>query len=319
VTSVLIATNMYPTSARPWRGTFVREQEESLRWIGVSVDVFAFDGSGSRSAYLTAVTELRRRLAAGSYDLVHAHYGLTGAVAMMAHPGMPIVTTFHGSDTGYVPWQGYVSRVVARRTEPIFVSRHGAHAVGLPRARVIPAGVDLSVFRLRERGAVRARLGWMPDERVAVFPGARSNLRKDFGLFSEAIGQAERAVGPIRIQPLEGLDRAGVSEVLAAADVTLMTSRYEGSPVTVKESLAVGTPVVSVDVGDTAELLGALPACRLCARDPRALAAGVVAALAEGRGVEAELRRRAEEYGLDRVAQRLADVYASVLENTVRR
>ena len=79
---------------------------------------------------------LRRTLRNGRFDLVHAHYGLTGMVAL-AQRSVPTVVTFHGSDTGNprVKWQAWVSWIVARRTTPVFVSRDGARRLGCPTRR----------------------------------------------------------------------------------------------------------------------------------------------------------------------------------------
>src|SRR4051812_10529609 len=114
---VLVVTNMYPAESEPWSGVFVAEQGEDLRRLGVDVDVFAFDGRPDRKEYLRAGRALRRIVAQHSFDLVHAHYGLTGAVAL-AQRNVPVVTTFHGSDT-WIPWQRAVSYVVARLTTPL--------------------------------------------------------------------------------------------------------------------------------------------------------------------------------------------------------
>jgi teichuronic acid biosynthesis glycosyltransferase TuaC len=118
---VLVVTNMFPTLAEPWFGTFVKEQVDDLRSAGVEVDVMSFDGRMSRREYVWAMRDVRRAVKRRHYDLVHAHYGLSGAVAL-AQRSAPVVTTFHGSDTGYVKWQRVVSWFVARR-QPAWYAR----------------------------------------------------------------------------------------------------------------------------------------------------------------------------------------------------
>ena len=71
------------------------------------------------------------------------------------------------------------------------------------------------------------------------------------------------------------------------------------------------TPVVSVPVGDLAELLAGLPGCAVAPRDPRALAGAVVNALTVR---DPALRSRALEFSHDRVAQQVVEVYDRVLE-----
>ena len=74
---------MYPTTAEPHFGCFVRDQVDDLRGLGADVTVLAFDGRGHRRRYAGAARRLRRALRRGRYDVVHAHYGLSGAVAAM--------------------------------------------------------------------------------------------------------------------------------------------------------------------------------------------------------------------------------------------
>src|SRR5207248_121067 len=96
---VLCITNMYPTEADPSTGSFVRDLVEDVRALDVEVEVLAFDGRKRKRAYAEASLDLRRALRGGRFDLIHAHYGLTGALAV-GQRSIPAVVTFHGSDTG---------------------------------------------------------------------------------------------------------------------------------------------------------------------------------------------------------------------------
>ena len=115
---------------------------------------------------------------------------------------------------------------------------------------------------------------------------------------------------------LEGLTRERVALTMNAADVTVMTSVFEGSPVTVKESLACGTPVVSVPVGDVERLLTGLTGCAVVPRDPDLIGDALVKAVAGGR--RPELRERAAVFGRPRIAEKVVDVYRDVLARTRR-
>ncbi len=306
---VLCLTNMYPSPAEPAAGSFVRDQVDDLRDLGVDVEVLAFDGRVRKSNYARAAAQLRARLRRGSFDLVHAHYGLTGAVSLTQRR-VPVVTTFHGSDVGYIPWQSKVSWLVARATTPIFVARTHAERIGMATARVIPAGVSLREFNVAPRSEARRRLGWPEGGQYILLPGARANERKGAPLF-DAVVELLRSDIPVSAVTLEGFERQQVCDVLNAVDVVLMTSLWEGSPVTVKEALACGTPVVSVEVGDVPQMIDGLPGCSCRPRDVHSLAGGVSAAL---RSTDREaLRRRAWAYERMTLAGRVAEVYRSVL------
>src|SRR5579864_2626110 len=94
---VLVVTNMWPHDADPSYGSFVQAQMESLRSLGVEYDVLFVNGRVSRWNYLRGVRDLRRRLRSKHYDLIHAHFGLSGWVARFQFR-IPLVATFHGDD-----------------------------------------------------------------------------------------------------------------------------------------------------------------------------------------------------------------------------
>jgi glycosyltransferase involved in cell wall biosynthesis len=308
--NVLVVTNMYPTEAEPWFGSFVRDQVEDLRALGLDLEVLAFDGRRQAREYVRAAHRVRKLAGTGRFDVVHAHYGLTGAAAL-AQRQVPVVTTFHGSDTGGVAWQRIVSAAVARRAVPIFVNRSGARLLRCRHGYVIPAGVDTDLFTPTDRAALRRELGWHENRAYVLFPSSRQNRIKRPDLFAaviEALRGAKENVEPVY---LENLSRARAAATIAAADVTLVTSDWEGSPVTVRESLACQTPVVSVPVGDLEETLQGLPGCEIAPRDAAALAAAVRRAIAADRS--AELRERALVTSRGRTAERVAAVYEDVL------
>jgi glycosyltransferase involved in cell wall biosynthesis len=200
---------------------------------------------------------------------------------------------------------------VARRTTPICVSRQGARLLRLRSAPIIPIGVDLDVFKPVDREEARRELGWPTEGRYVLLPGARSNRRKNAPLFDAVVEElANRGVDANPVS-LEGFTRSQVALVMAAVDVTLMTSLFEGSPVAVKESLACGTTVVSVPVGDNAEALADLPGCAVVPRRANELATAVINALAHGS--DQRLRQRAERYSRPAVAREMLSAYSKVL------
>jgi glycosyltransferase involved in cell wall biosynthesis len=308
---VLLVTNMYPTAEEPWYGCFVQDQVEDLRSLGVDVHLLAFDGRRDVFSYARTAREVRRRVAAERFDLIHAHYGLTGAAAAVQRR-VPLVTTFHGSDcNGAAPWQRYVSWIVARCSHPICVSDEGRRMLGRLSSPVIPAGVDTKLFKPVDRRVARRKLGWREDMRYILLPGSRSQTGKRAALFDAAVAEVRKAVPAVEGIALEGFSRERTAEVLNAVDVTLMTSEREGSPVAVRESLACMTPVVSVEVGDVRKVLAGLPGCGIFPSAPDELAHGVLEALGTDR--HAELRSRAERYSRQRIAERLVAVYGDVV------
>lgn len=307
---VLCLTNMYPTEREPQFGCFVKEQVEDLRARNLEIDVVSFDGRSDPSQYARAAVRLRRRLRLREYDLVHAHYGVTGAVALVQRK-LPVVTTFYGSDIGFIRWQRRVSWVVARLCTPIFVSAAAARRMGRLDAAVIPTPVDLDRFSPIPRGEARELLGWRQDVPYLLFPASRTSPVKDPELFDRVAAALRQKESRLQTVSLERLARDRVALVMNAVDATLMTSRSEGSPVAVKESLACMTPVVSVDVGDVNTVLSGLPGCSVQPRDPECLAKGVLDALSAGKSPE--LRARMLAYSRPEMAARVEAVLRSVV------
>ncbi|OYW17749.1 MAG: hypothetical protein B7Z54_07510, partial [Sphingobacteriales bacterium 12-47-4] len=91
---------------------FITEQVNALTKKGIAFDYFLIKGHGF-TGYLSHLRALRKKLTENSYDLIHAHYGLSGLLAILQKK-LPVVITFHGSDVmkGKVL---FLSRLAAHR------------------------------------------------------------------------------------------------------------------------------------------------------------------------------------------------------------
>jgi glycosyltransferase involved in cell wall biosynthesis len=115
-----------------------------------------------------------------------------------------------------------------------------------------------------------------------------------------------------------GVPHSDIPAYMNAADALVFTSMQEGSPNVVKEALACGLPVVSVDVGDVAERLDGMEGCQLCPDErPETIAAGLERVLKAGR----RLAVTATVTALDEHLQtaRLIELYREVLQRRARR
>ena len=323
---VLVVTNMWPGEGSRYAGIFVRRQVEALRAAAPdwTFDVFSFAGPRGRKDYLLAVPRLRRRLRAG-YDLVHAHYGFSGATAALAG-ARPLVTTLHGGDVD-IGWQRPFTRFAARRSALVIaVSERLRDSWGDDGLPILPCGVPTDLFRLLDRDEARARLGIDPAARVVLFPADPAIPVKDYPLFEAAVARLPAELrGRVVTRVLGAVEPEDAPWHVAAADVVVLTSRQESGPLVVKEALACGVPVVAVRVGDVPETLGGVEGCAVVPRDPDRIAeavAGVIEAAERGERPEPEsLRRRIFEIGLDdgSIAVRLLALYREVLAGQVRR
>lgn len=306
-----------------FNGVFVAEQVAALRRLGHEVDVEVVARDHGKADYLLAGARVRRRARAGDYDVVHAHYGLTAFAGRFAGP-VPRVLSLHGSDVN-TPWQRRVTKLAGRGyAARIYVSRRLADTAGDPAAEVIPAGVDFGLFTPRDQAAAKAELRLPADEKVVLFGGSPANAVKGYDVFLDVLAALRTRGVPVRELVLVGhdQDRTAVVTKMAAADALLFTSRRgaEGSPMVVKEAAAMGLPVVSVDVGDVAEVLAGVNPSAVVPFPPtraglvEALATRLIEVLADGR--RSDGRERVAWADSLAIARRVAGVYRTAVAGT---
>ena len=284
---VLMVTCDWPTPGRPRTTHFIKRQAEFVAAAGVEVDVFPFQGEKRLWNYLVAWWRLRRKIARGSYDLVHAQFGQSGIVAFPKR--LPLVVTFRGSDilgivsdrTGRRTLQGRIlrgmSRAVAARADGVIVVSDHMRRELPPgvEAAVIPSGLNLALFRPIPRDEARQRLGLDLNERLILFAGRSHQKRKRYELARQAVDRLDPRLGA-RLIVAWGVQHDEMPFYMNACDVLIHTSMQEGSPNVVKEALACNLPVVSVPVGDVEERLAGVDGCELCAdENPDAIAAAL--------------------------------------------
>ena len=123
-----------------------------------------------------------------------------------------------------------------------------------------------------------------------------------------------RFVAELELKELKGFSRVQVNHWMCAANCLLLTSKTEGSPQVIKEAMACGCPIVSVDVGDVAERVSGVEGCYVVrTREPKDIAEALLKAIAhEGK---TNGRERIQEMGLsnDQVAERLMAIYQSLV------
>lgn len=315
---VLVVTNMWPGERSRYYGLFVAEEVESVRAVvpSWSIDVSVIAGKRGRGDYITAAPRLRRLIRRGGYDLVHAHYGMSGLTVALAGTRVPMVLTLHGGDVN-IGWQRAITRLAALRAAAVITVSEEMRRRFLPQhSEVLPCGVRLERFADLDRVAARRQLGIAEGAKLILFPADPSVPVKNYPLFASAMEGVRAALGvPVLTETLNDVDPAEVPARMAAADIIVLTSHSEGSPMVVKEALAAGRPVISVDVGDVRSLLAGVPGCAVVERNPEAVAMAVCRALNEMEPASAARIARLRELQLDAfsTAARLVGVYERAL------
>lgn len=284
---------------------FIMEQADALRNAGCIVDFFGVSGKGMKG-YIKSLPALKRHIAAFSPDVIHAHYGLSGLLANLQRR-IPVVTTYHGSDINEKSVLPFSKLAMWLSKHNIFVSQKNVEIAGVRKKySLIPCGIDLP--ETCDRGEARSAMNLLPERKYVLFAGAFDNDVKNYPLARAVMDLVPDA----ELLELKGYGRRDVNMLMCAADAILMTSFTEGSPQVIKEAMACGLPVVSVDVGDVAELTAGVQGCYVCDREPSALAKALEKAVGSGR---TEGMKRIRERGLtnDLVAPKVLDIYKSVI------
>ncbi|QLG60396.1 glycosyltransferase [Halorarum salinum] len=290
---------------------FFEKQVEALERQGVSCTTVSLPRRTGDGRSVRAYGDLYRRLlseVAGGFDVVHANYGLVGPLAL-AQPRRPVVLTLWGSEImGAAGWLDAVSAWTARRSDAVIAPSAAVSERLDCEHHVVPFGVDTDLFRPIPRDDARELLGWDRDADVVLFPYPPSRTIKNHPL-AEAV--VDRLPTDAELKTMDGVPYGKVPLYMNASDAVLVTSRRESGPMVVKEAAACEVPVVSTDVGFVADVLDGVEGSSVCSSREE-LVDGLAAALesdgpANGRaGPDVP-----DVLGLDRMGERLVDVYRS--------
>lgn len=325
---VLVFTNMYPSERHPFYGSFVRDEVEALRAHGCDVDVYFVNGRANRASYLGMPVGFARRMARRRYDIVHVHHSYCGLVATLPRRA-PVVWTFHEGEIMHddsmarhddaikrIAYSGGLKRFVARRVDGLIVVAAFLKApLGRPDAVTLPAGIDLERFAPMAPAVARRELGLDAERRYVLFPSSPERIEKRYHLASDGVAELRRRLGErgtdIELICLDRIPHERVPLYINAADVMLMTSAFEASPVTIREALCCNVPVVCTDIGDAREVLDGIERCEIVPDDP----GGIAAALERVLSVPGRIDGRAhmQRYSLEETAKRVMGVYEDVL------
>jgi glycosyltransferase involved in cell wall biosynthesis len=254
------------------------------------------------------------------YDVIHAHHGQSGIVAL-AQKKRPVVITFHGTDlqgirdqSGQVTPLGYVLRlssqwVAMHAGEIILVADHLAKHIRNRPYHLIPAGIDLNLFRPLPMEDARFMLGLPTDMRLILFVGDPDRTEKRFWLAQKALDFLHEMV---QLVVVNGVSPEKIPFYMNACDILLVTSSTEGSPSVVKEALACDLPIVSTDVGDIRQRIKSIDGCVVCENDlPETIALALKKVLDRNKRIEG--RESVRDLDERLLTQKIIQVYEKAI------
>ncbi|HJT44233.1 MAG TPA: glycosyltransferase family 4 protein [Rhizomicrobium sp.] len=296
---------------------------------------------------------MRRRfaqlLACGiKVDLIDAHYFYPDGVAaawLGRDFDIPVVITARGTDVNLIPDYPYPRRLILQAAQSAGALITVCQALkdrlvelGVPSAKVttLRNGVDLEIFAMKDRDALRTKLG------VSGFVLVSVGLlieRKGHHLIIEALPRIQDATllivgsGPDR-QQLENLaqrlgvgnrvrflgamDQKSLCEVYNCADVSVLASSREGWANVLLESMACGTPVIGSAVWGTPEVIASPDAGLLLEKRDAKSIVTAIAKLRQALPGRVATRRYAEQFDWQSTTDGQLRVFRGLLEGVSR-
>lgn len=290
-------------------------------------------------------------LAAVRPDLLHVHAGIGWEGQALARAGaaagLPVVRTEH------LPWLitdpgQEADYAAAARAVDAFVAVSDASAAtwapALARLRpgarlaAIPNGIEPPAVACG-RAETRTALG-LPEAAPLLLAVGRFTPQKDQRTLVRAVRALDGRPAPWLVLVGEGPERVAceaeatgserirflgrrddVGDLMAAADLLVLPSLFEGLPLVVLEAMALGLPVVATRIPSVVEALGADHPFLAAPGDPDSLAAAIAAALAAPPApIATAARQRFERhFTAGRMAADTAALYRSVARTPFRR
>ena len=289
--------------------TFVREQGEALRNLGADVQYFAVVGKGAQG-YLSNYKRLRATIKAFQPDLIHAHFGLCGALCVLQSK-VPVVITCHNGETLTKYGNIITSLAIQRAKHTICVAQHIYDKLYLkPKHYTIkPCGIEITDIVDKDTAQDAMQL---PKDKINIlFGGAFSNLRKNVALAYEALEIVNRE--DINLIEMRGFNREQVTQLFCGCDMLLLPTKSEGSPQVLKEAMAYNCPIVATDVADIAYLLDGVSNSYVTSFDPEDVAAKIQQVIACGERTNGRERILQLKLVNNQVAETIFAIYESIL------
>jgi glycosyltransferase involved in cell wall biosynthesis len=290
-----------------------KHQGDSLIKMGYDVSYFYIKGKGF-TGYLKSIPSIRRCIRQGKFDIIHAHYSLSAIAASLAIPHKMIVSLM-GSDIHSSRLMQMIIKIFSRFiwNKVIVKSEQMKIKIKIDNAKVLPNGVDCTVFYPSDKIKARKELNLTLDKKIILFAADPSRKEKNYLLAKEAFIILNH--NDSILLPVFNVPYSQMPVYLNAADVLLLTSLWEGSVNVVKEAMACNLAVVSTDVGDVKTNTDKLPGYYITSFVPADIAEKLKLAL--NNNININGLERLKFLGLDSEStnNKLIDLYKSTINN----
>jgi glycosyltransferase involved in cell wall biosynthesis len=314
---VLHLTNNYPTLTYPIFGIFVKEQIESLKNLGIYCDVLFINGrEKGKFEYVKSIFRIRKYLKLNQYDIIHCHHAISALCLIIsgAIKENKVIVSFQNDPEN--EFGLLIFKFIKRRiSQSIF--KNNSKLIVDSRCSYLANGVNTSFFI--DKGKIESfeRLGLDKAKTYILFVSSNFiRKQKRYDRFKEVLRilKAQYNWKDLEELVLINTRRDLVPYYFSASSLHLLTSDFEGSPNSVKESMCCDTPVVSTPVGNVKEMLSGANNCFVTnSFDPEELAFYCDKALkTTGTPRDIIIQKKLD---IESVALKLKQIYTNVANN----
>jgi teichuronic acid biosynthesis glycosyltransferase TuaC len=236
----------------------VYNQGESLKNKVLKLEYFVIKGKGWLG-YFKNLIALSQEIRKGNYDIIHAHYSLSGFLVSLVAPfHQKVVVSLMGSFKKETIKYYLIHFLIKYHWKAIIVkSEKMKKQIGIINAYIISNGVDISKFvNNKTPKQLKEELGLDLKKKIIVFVSNPERKEKNYTLCKNSVEGLKNE--DIILIPVFNKAHHIVAKYMLLADVLMLTSVSEGSPNVIKEAMAAGCPIVTTNVGDVSYLLNGL-------------------------------------------------------------
>jgi glycosyltransferase involved in cell wall biosynthesis len=332
----------------------VLDSEREKQFIPLSTDrVSGHAGMFRRVGSAWACSkELRNFLKDARVDLIHCHESAPAIVARLASRGMkiPVLLTYHGSEPERIRQFAMTGKFTAQQV--ITPSHRSASDLisrgGLPESKVRVIGLGIKTPPPADAAKVESLRRDLLGEhgKILVVVVARIAYQKGIDILVRVVRRINQRRQDIRVVVVGGGELRDDMEELSvasgtghlihfaghidepriyldAADLFLLTSRWEALPISIVEAFRAGLPVVAADTSGVEELVDSSVGAVLPIGDEEAFAEAVLRICNDDQtrkdmSVAALERSREDRFSPDHIHRIFEMHYEQVLAGEIR-
>jgi glycosyltransferase involved in cell wall biosynthesis len=324
---------------------------DEIRKLGIGVESIGMKESLRMDP--AGLVKLWSRLRQFKPDVVHCHGNYPLLAALLLRPffrKVPVVFTYHGTIyRGRQKTFPIIIQALRRCNAVVAVSKDGAAALrnfigSETPITIICNGVDpyrvetSKGFSQRQK---RALLNFTDEEQI-VLTVAQFKPSKDHKTLLQAFYNVKKAFplarlylvgdGSIRKEVEDMIDRldlcdavklgglrSDISELMAMADLLVLSSKIEGFPITLLEAAAAGLPFIATAVGGVSDIYEAGVPCLVVPRQNPLALYEAIALLLGNEGLRKNMSDQAKKavrlhFNISLIAQQYAELYKNVIQ-----